>query len=183
MCLVALAIDERRRVPLALASNRGEQCDRPAVHLAWWTTQPGATAILGGRTTTSTRAGRVSDSPRPAGWHLTPTFAAARPSTPRFSHAEASRPCKSTVGRRRSAARRTSPMAHAAPRPSSPSAATASPSRMRSSAASLRATGGAVLRRVTLRHSLLGRVLGRAAPMTTRGHIRSHEITPDYKRG
>ena len=49
MCLVALALDQSRRFPLVLASNRDEYFKRPAARLAWWTPQPGDPAVLGGR--------------------------------------------------------------------------------------------------------------------------------------
>ena len=49
MCLVALAIDQDRRFPLVVASNRDEFYARPATRLGWWTPQPGGPAVLGGR--------------------------------------------------------------------------------------------------------------------------------------
>lgn len=49
MCLVALALDQSRRFPLVIASNRDEFHDRPAARLAWWTPEPGAPEILSGR--------------------------------------------------------------------------------------------------------------------------------------
>ena len=49
MCLVALALDQSRRFPLVVASNRDEYFKRPAARLAWWTPQPGEPAVLGGR--------------------------------------------------------------------------------------------------------------------------------------
>jgi len=49
MCLVAIAIDQSRRFPLVVASNRDEYFQRPAARLAWWTPQPGDPAVLGGR--------------------------------------------------------------------------------------------------------------------------------------
>ena len=49
MCLVALAIDQSRRFPLVLASNRDEYFKRPTARLAWWTPQPGDPAVLSGR--------------------------------------------------------------------------------------------------------------------------------------
>ena len=49
MCLVALAIDQSRRFPLVVASNRDEYFNRPAARLAWWTPQPDAASVLGGR--------------------------------------------------------------------------------------------------------------------------------------
>ena len=49
MCLVALALDQSRRFPLVLASNRDEYFKRPAARLAWWTPHPGDPAVLGGR--------------------------------------------------------------------------------------------------------------------------------------
>lgn len=49
MCLVALALDQDRRFPLVLASNRDEFFDRPTARLAWWTPQGGGPDILGGR--------------------------------------------------------------------------------------------------------------------------------------
>ena len=49
MCLVALALDQSRRFPLVLASNRDEYFKRPTARLDWWTPQPGDPAVLGGR--------------------------------------------------------------------------------------------------------------------------------------
>lgn len=49
MCLLTLALDESRRFPLVVAANRDEYFARPAARLAWWTPEPGATPILGGR--------------------------------------------------------------------------------------------------------------------------------------
>lgn len=49
MCLVALALDQSRRFPLVLASNRDEFHHRPAARLAWWAPEPGASEILAGR--------------------------------------------------------------------------------------------------------------------------------------
>lgn len=49
MCLIALAIDQDRRYPLVIATNRDEYFHRPASRLAWWTPESGGSAILGGR--------------------------------------------------------------------------------------------------------------------------------------
>jgi uncharacterized protein with NRDE domain len=49
MCLVALAIDENRRFPLVLATNRDEFFDRPAARMGWWTPAEGGPEILAGR--------------------------------------------------------------------------------------------------------------------------------------
>ena len=49
MCLVALAIDQSRRFPLVVASNRDEYFRRSTARLAWWTPTPGAHAVLSGR--------------------------------------------------------------------------------------------------------------------------------------
>ena len=49
MCLVAVAIDQSRRFPLVVASNRDEFFKRPTARLAWWTPQPGEPAVLSGR--------------------------------------------------------------------------------------------------------------------------------------
>jgi len=49
MCLVALAIDQSRRFPLVVASNRDEYFKRRAARMAWWTPAPGAPAVLSGR--------------------------------------------------------------------------------------------------------------------------------------
>jgi len=49
MCLVALAIDQSRRFPLVVASNRDEFFKRPTARLGWWTPQPGDPAVLSGR--------------------------------------------------------------------------------------------------------------------------------------
>ena len=49
MCLVALAIDQNRRFPLVVATNRDEFFQRPAARLAWWTPPGGGPAVLSGR--------------------------------------------------------------------------------------------------------------------------------------
>ena len=49
MCLIALAIDQDRRYPLVIATNRDEYFQRPASRLAWWTPDHGGPAILAGR--------------------------------------------------------------------------------------------------------------------------------------
>jgi len=49
MCLVALAIDENRRFPLVIATNRDEFFERPAARLGWWTPAEGGPEILAGR--------------------------------------------------------------------------------------------------------------------------------------
>lgn len=49
MCLVTLAIDQSRRFPLVIATNRDEFFNRPAARLSWWSPGPGLPDILGGR--------------------------------------------------------------------------------------------------------------------------------------
>lgn len=49
MCLVVLALDQDRRFPLVLASNRDEFFERPTARLAWWTPEGGGPEILSGR--------------------------------------------------------------------------------------------------------------------------------------
>ena len=49
MCLIALAIDQDRRFPLVVATNRDEFFKRPASRLAWWTPASGGPAVLAGR--------------------------------------------------------------------------------------------------------------------------------------
>lgn len=49
MCLVTLAIDQSRRFPLVVASNRDEFFNRETARLAWWSARPGEPRILGGR--------------------------------------------------------------------------------------------------------------------------------------
>jgi len=49
MCLVALAIDENRRFPLVIATNRDEFFDRPAARMGWWAPAEGGPEILAGR--------------------------------------------------------------------------------------------------------------------------------------
>ena len=49
MCLVAFAIDQSRRFPLVVASNRDEFFERQTARLAWWTPGDGAPAVLSGR--------------------------------------------------------------------------------------------------------------------------------------
>ena len=49
MCLVALAIDENRRFPLVIATNRDEFFERPAARMGWWTPAEGSPEILAGR--------------------------------------------------------------------------------------------------------------------------------------
>jgi uncharacterized protein with NRDE domain len=49
MCLVAVAIDENRRFPLVIATNRDEFLERPAARMGWWTPAEGGPEILAGR--------------------------------------------------------------------------------------------------------------------------------------
>jgi uncharacterized protein with NRDE domain len=49
MCLIALAIDQHRRFPLVVASNRDEFFARPAARLAWWQPDHGGPQVLSGR--------------------------------------------------------------------------------------------------------------------------------------
>lgn len=49
MCLVALAIDQSRRFPLVVATNRDEFFERPSARLSWWNPGDGAPSVLGGR--------------------------------------------------------------------------------------------------------------------------------------
>ena len=49
MCLVALAIDQNRRFPLVVATNRDEFFLRPAARLAWWAPSGGGPDVLSGR--------------------------------------------------------------------------------------------------------------------------------------
>ncbi len=49
MCLAALAIDQNRRFPLVIATNRDEFFQRPAARLAWWSPGSGLPDILSGR--------------------------------------------------------------------------------------------------------------------------------------
>ena len=49
MCLVALAIDENRRFPLVIATNRDEFFARPAARMGWWQPPEGGPEILAGR--------------------------------------------------------------------------------------------------------------------------------------
>jgi len=49
MCLLTLAIDQSRRFPLVVATNRDEFFNRPSARLAWWSPGPGLPDILGGR--------------------------------------------------------------------------------------------------------------------------------------
>lgn len=49
MCLVALAIDQNRRFPLVVATNRDEFFQRPAARLAWWAPPGGGPDVLSGR--------------------------------------------------------------------------------------------------------------------------------------
>jgi uncharacterized protein with NRDE domain len=65
MCLMAFAIDPRRRFAWVIASNRDEFLDRPTSPLAWW--HHGQTEILSGRDLTAggtwfglTRSGRMA---------------------------------------------------------------------------------------------------------------------------
>lgn len=48
MCLIALAIDQSRRFPLVLATNRDEFFNRPASRLGWWQPQD-SPPVLSGR--------------------------------------------------------------------------------------------------------------------------------------
>lgn len=49
MCLVALALDQDRRFPLVLASNRDDFFERPTARLGWWMPDSGGPEILSGR--------------------------------------------------------------------------------------------------------------------------------------
>jgi uncharacterized protein with NRDE domain len=49
MCLVAIAIDQSRRFPLVVASNRDEFFTRSTARLAWWNPRPGDPDVLAGR--------------------------------------------------------------------------------------------------------------------------------------
>ena len=49
MCLVALAIDQDRRFPLVIATNRDEFFKRSTARLAWWSTNEGEAPFLAGR--------------------------------------------------------------------------------------------------------------------------------------
>jgi uncharacterized protein with NRDE domain len=102
MCLVAIAIDQSRRFPLVIATNRDEFFDRPASRLAWWTPAEGGPAILGGRDldsggtwlglTTQGRLGlvtnvrdqRVKDPAAPSRGQIVPEWLAARERVDRF---------------------------------------------------------------------------------------------------
>ncbi|HXD06136.1 MAG TPA: NRDE family protein [Burkholderiaceae bacterium] len=49
MCLVALALDQDRRFPLVIASNRDEFFGRPTQPLSWWWPRAGVASMLSGR--------------------------------------------------------------------------------------------------------------------------------------
>jgi uncharacterized protein with NRDE domain len=49
MCLAALAIDQHRRFPLVIATNRDELFARPAARLAWWSPGTALPDVLSGR--------------------------------------------------------------------------------------------------------------------------------------
>ena len=102
MCLVALALDQSRRFPLVVASNRDEYFKRPAARLAWWTPQPGEPAVLGGRDldsggtwlgltaqgrlamVTNVRGGMAVDPSAPTRGRIVTDWLAARESTANF---------------------------------------------------------------------------------------------------
>jgi len=102
MCLVALALDQSRRFPLVLASNRDEYFKRPAARLAWWTPRPGDPAVLGGRDlesggtwlgltaqgrlalVTNVRGGMAVDANAPTRGRIVTEWLAARESTGDF---------------------------------------------------------------------------------------------------
>ena len=102
MCLVALALDQSRRFPLVLASNRDEYFKRPAARLAWWTPRPGDPAVLGGRDlesggtwlgltaqgrlalVTNVRGGMAVDASAPTRGRIVTEWLAARESTGDF---------------------------------------------------------------------------------------------------
>ena len=102
MCLVALAIDQSRRFPLVVASNRDEYFKRPAARLAWWTPHAGDPAVLSGRdlesggtwlglTTqgrlalvTNVRGGMAIDASAPTRGRIVTDWLAAREPTPNF---------------------------------------------------------------------------------------------------
>ena len=102
MCLVALAIDQSRRFPLVIASNRDEFFKRPAARLGWWAPQPGAASVLGGRDLdsggtwlglstqgrlallTNVRGGPATDAAAPSRGRIVTEWLAAQEPTDRF---------------------------------------------------------------------------------------------------
>ncbi len=102
MCLVALAIDQNRRFPLVLATNRDEFFQRPAARLAWWSPAGGGPDVLSGRDLESggtwlglTAQGRLAlltnirdssrvDASAPSRGRIVPEWLAARESAGQF---------------------------------------------------------------------------------------------------
>lgn len=102
MCLVAIAIDQSRRFPLVVATNRDEFFDRPAARLGWWEPGGGAPPVLGGRDLKAggtwlglTAEGRLGlltnvrdpsrhDAQAPSRGDIVPLWLAGRMSTDRF---------------------------------------------------------------------------------------------------
>jgi uncharacterized protein with NRDE domain len=102
MCLTALAIDESRRFPLVVVANRDEFFSRPAARLGWWSAEPDAPAILGGRDLdgggtwmgltaqgrlallTNMRDPRRHDPEAPSRGRIVPEWLAARENVDRF---------------------------------------------------------------------------------------------------
>lgn len=102
MCLIALAIDQHRRFPLVLATNRDEFFGRPTARLAWWQPEDAAAPVLGGRdllhggtwlglsaqgrlaVVTNVRHGQAADPQAPSRGHIVPAWLAQRESADRF---------------------------------------------------------------------------------------------------
>jgi uncharacterized protein with NRDE domain len=102
MCLVALAIDQNRRFPLVVATNRDEFFQRPATRLAWWTPSGGGPNVLSGRDLesggtwlgltaqgrlallTNIRAPMRADANAPSRGRIVPEWLAARESAGQF---------------------------------------------------------------------------------------------------
>ncbi|MES2889353.1 MAG: NRDE family protein [Pseudomonadota bacterium] len=102
MCLIALAIDQHRRFPLVLASNRDEFFSRPTARLSWWQPEDSAVPLLAGRdllqggtwlglsaqgrlaVVTNVRQGLPSDPKAPSRGHIVPQWLAQRESADRF---------------------------------------------------------------------------------------------------
>lgn len=102
MCLIALAIDQHRRFPLVLTTNRDEFFSRPTARLSWWQADDSAVPLLGGRDllqggtwlglsaqgrlalVTNVRQGLPPDPDAPSRGHIVPQWLAQRESADRF---------------------------------------------------------------------------------------------------
>jgi uncharacterized protein with NRDE domain len=101
MCLIALALDQSRRFPLALVAHRDDASEGTLTPMKWWPERPQQPAILGGQNTLNkgtwlglTAQGRLavmtpalaktSDPQAPSRQHIVPNWLSAQTSNDRF---------------------------------------------------------------------------------------------------